>query len=498
MRKLSFEANKDQTVGLCLDTISMNKQALVFCSSKRAAESQAEKISKSLDERKEIWKELSKKILGVLSTPTKQCKRLAMCVEKGVAFHHAGLASKQRELIEDNFRDGVITIICSTPTLAAGLDLPAFRAIIRDSKRFGQRGMAPIPVLEYLQMAGRAGRPGKEDYGEAILVASREEDVETLTEHYIHGEVEDIYSKLAVEPVLRMYVLSLVSSEIIKTEEELEKFFDKTFYAHQFEDKYKLHLTLHRMVGLLREWKFLEGTKDFATADEMNNLSATRLGKRVSEMYLDPLTASIIIDYLDDIENEIELIHLLSCSLEMRPLLRMRVADAEYIQAAKANEEYLIDEGDFYDISQDDYDDTIKTSMFFLDWMNERTEEELLEKYGIRPGEITMKLQRIDWLLYATDELARLTKRQPLLKLIRQVRTRAKHGVKTELIALLAFKGIGRVRARKLFTAGIANVKDVKQASMEKLGSIVGKALAESLKQQVGEPINTETQHTFK
>ena len=66
--------------------------------------------------------------------------------------------TKQRELIEDNFREGVIKIICATPTLAYGLSLPAFRSILKDLRRYGPRGMAYIPVLEYLQMSGRAGR----------------------------------------------------------------------------------------------------------------------------------------------------------------------------------------------------------------------------------------------------------------------------------------------------------------------------------------------------
>ena len=72
----------------------------------------------------------SKKVLKALDNPTKQCKRLALCIAKGIAFHHAGLHSKQRELIEDNFRAGLIKVICSTPTLAFGINMPAFRAVI--------------------------------------------------------------------------------------------------------------------------------------------------------------------------------------------------------------------------------------------------------------------------------------------------------------------------------------------------------------------------------
>jgi helicase len=246
--ELKIQTHKDITTALAKDTISLKKQAIVFCSSKRAAESQAEKVAKTI--KHDVLIELSQKILNTLPTPTKQCKRLSACILKGIAFHHAGLAGKQRELIEDHFRAGDIAIICSTPTLAAGLDMPAFRAIIRDTKRFGARGMQSIPVLEYEQMSGRAGRPGKEDYGEAIIIANKEGDIEHYTEKYINGEVEDIYSKLAVEPVLRTYVLSLVATGFIKNTTELYEFFDNTFYAHQYGDTQKLHAILDRMINI--------------------------------------------------------------------------------------------------------------------------------------------------------------------------------------------------------------------------------------------------------
>jgi helicase len=517
MREEKIIPCKDQTTALSLDTISRKKQALIFCSSKRAAESQAEKIAKAqAKQHKEELQTLSKQILSALSSPTKQCQRLALCVEQGVAFHHAGLTSAQREVLEDGFREGTISVICSTPTLAAGLDLPAFRAIIRDTKRFGQRGMTSIPVLEYEQMAGRAGRPGKEDYGEAIIIAAKEQNVEEYVEEYIHGEVEDIYSKLAVEPVLRTYILSLIATELITNRKELLDFFDKTFYAHQFGDIDKLHASIDRMTLALQKWNCIEGNEQedeeqeqgFRSALEYvqkkkqhkeRELKATTLGKRISEMYLDPLTANQLLEGLEQLHKKPQdktnakqtfaLIHLLCCSLEMRPLLRTRVADVERVEQHKEQEKPFIDEEQFYEISQDNYDDTIKTTLFLLDWVNENSEEQLLETYDVRPGEISAKLGRIDWLCYACEELARIQGYQHIIKILRHIRARLKHGVRSELLTLLHFKGIGRVRARKLFFAGIETISDVKQKDIEILQTLVGKKLAQSLHEQAGNTI---------
>ena len=142
----------DAAINLAFDTLALKKQALIFATSKRSAEKTAEEIAKRV--KNITMRELASKILRALPRPTKQCERLAKCVEKGIAFHHAGLTSKQKETIEDGFRKGKIKIIACTPTLAAGLDLPAFRTILKSLRRYGGRwGMDWIPVLEYEQQS---------------------------------------------------------------------------------------------------------------------------------------------------------------------------------------------------------------------------------------------------------------------------------------------------------------------------------------------------------
>jgi helicase len=489
---------------LALQTLEQNKQAIIFVPSRASAEKTAEEIAKlttfSLPE-------LEQEVLKAASTPTKQCRKLSHAIKKGVAFHHAGLLQAQKELIEDEFRNGKIKIICATPTLAAGLSLPVFRVIIKSLKRFsGSWGMDWIPVLEYLQMAGRAGRPEYEKFGEAVCIAKDDAEKEEIHERYILGKPEAIYSKLAVEPVLRTYLLSLISSGIIRDRNSMKEFFSKTFWAYQFKDLQKLEAIMERMLHLLEEWGFItvsgkEGDNtDFVSAQELNQglpqekLRPTLLGKRVSELYLDPLTARHLLDALaafTEKKNTFSLLQMISHTLEMRPLLRVKSKEQDAIQEelSKRYDFLLKAEPSAYDLEYDDFINSIKTALFFDSWIDEKDEDHLLEKFDIRPGEIRIKQETADWLLYAAEELSALLEYKLAVKELRKLRVRVQHGVKEELLPLLKLQGIGRVRARKLVMHNIKDLGEVKKVDLTTLSQLLGKAVAESVKKQVGEEI---------
>ena len=485
-------------LNIALDTIKISKQALVFVNTKRGAEKTAEDIAKKVKTESIDLKRLSEEILKALSRPTKQCERLASCVKKGIAFHHAGLVAKQRELIEDNFRNGKIKIISCTFTLAYGLDLPAFRAIIKDLRRYSQRGYNFIPVLEYLQMAGRAGRPKFDSFGESIVIANTDAEKEKIYEMYVLGEPEDIFSKLAVEPVLRTYLLSLITANFTRSKKEIMEFFSKTFWAYQFSDIGKLEMVIMKVLDLLAEWEFIiKGGEDFKRADELDDfkVKATIIGKRVAELYIDPLTAHFFICCLREASDkrlsDFSFLQMMSNTLEMRPLLRVKVKEYDKIQERLVIESNFLleNEPSMYEPEYEDFLNSVKTAMMFYDWINEKDEEFLLEEYNIRPGELKAKLNIADWLLYSSEELSKLLHFKSLIKDIIKLRLRLKYGVKEELLPLLKLKQIGRVRARKLYRNKIKDIADVKKVKLEILEQILGKKTALAVKKQVGEDV---------
>ena len=561
------EHYKDSTINIVLDTLEMEKQALVFCNSKRSAEKTAEdisyKVKKISDAEKRKLIELSEKVLNSLPKSTKQCERLARCIKQGIAFHHAGLTMNQKTLVEDGFREDVIKIISCTPTLAFGLDLPAFRVVIKNLGRYGPRGMQPIPVLEYHQMAGRAGRPGKTKWGEAITIASTEAGKEKIMEDFINADAEEIYSKLAVEPVLRSYILSLIATDFVRTRKQIMDFFNKTFWAHQLKDMYELMKKINKMLILLEKFGFIESAKgkaeklkqekvsagekankksnkdnkikeekrdicdEFLSADQIyqeaaglsavetgfsstetgfedveEKFTATELGRRVSELYIDPLTAYEIICGMKRSKTKhvlpISILQMLCVTLEIRPKLRVKVKEYDEIieQMGKYESNMIVLEPSQFDSEYDDYVNAFKTALFFNDWIEENDEEFLLEKYDVRPGEIRAKLESANWLLYAAIELGKILgvknigdKKKSMVAELTKIRLRMKYGVKEELLTLLKLKSIGRVRARKMHKFGIKDLGDIKKANIITLAQLVGKKTAIAIKDQVGEKV---------
>ncbi|MFH0949058.1 MAG: DEAD/DEAH box helicase [Candidatus Aenigmatarchaeota archaeon] len=498
--KSELPGSGEPEILLASDTLKKGKQALVFVSTRRSAEASAERIGKKIvhlltqDEKNKL-KKISLQVLKSLSTPTKQCRRLADIVANGAAFHHAGLVAKQRALIEENFRSGFIKIICATPTLAFGMNLPAWRVVVRDVKRYGNYGIDYLPVLDVHQMAGRAGRPKYDKDGEAILIAKTQNEADELAERYISGKPEPIYSKLATEPMLRFYTLALIASGTERMS-GLESVFSKTFFAHQYGDMKEVTDKLENILIELKSYGFIkiqesnfDSTaygKEFVPAFDITadkKLKATDIGKRVSELYLDPLSAHKIINSIHEGKtDELKMFMSINSCAESMPLLRAKQKD-DFLEEELMNS--MIETPDPWNYDYEEFLDIFKTSLMFIDWANEITEDKLLEKYGIAPGELYAKTTNAEWLLYAASEMARLLEKKEAAGKFSKLRLRIKYGAKEELLRLVAMKGIGRVRARLLYKNSIRSLLDIKKSSIETLQKILGsKKLAEQLKSQ--------------
>ncbi|XP_035788115.1 helicase POLQ-like [Anopheles albimanus] len=176
-RSLRFEDYTDELrridpdgiVGLILQVIPTGS-CLVFCPTKRMCENLSAMLAKHLPATLvEHRAEEKAKLIKSLAEDGSVAPILPQSFRVGVAYHHAGLTQDERRTIEDAFRAGVLSLIVCTSTLAAGVNLPAQRVIIRSP----YIGTSFLTLSRYKQMVGRAGRAGFGEKGDSILVCAQ-------------------------------------------------------------------------------------------------------------------------------------------------------------------------------------------------------------------------------------------------------------------------------------------------------------------------------------
>jgi len=335
---------------------------------------------------------------------------------------------------------------------------------------------------EILHNCGRAGRPKYDDEGQAISIAKQPGMKQDILERYILGEAERIQSKLNVEPVLRMHTLALIASKFCSSMDELVSFYEKTFYAHQFGDMSSVEEKIRKVVDTLDDYDFVD-----AEAFE-----ATKIGRKVSDLYIDPDSAHLMLKGLERADGsetrDISYLFMLSRTSELSPKMRVKDKEwSEYERMLMDAEPYLLEETpQEWDVEYETFMNCMKTAMMMNSWISEMDEEQIMNEFGIAPGGIRAKMQNADWLLYSSKELARM-KGLDVDKDLEKLRIRLKHGIDEELLSLVKYDQIGRVRARKLYDYGIRNKRDIKEVNFEKLKKLIGKKTAGLLKEQVGE-----------
>ncbi|XP_007447589.1 PREDICTED: LOW QUALITY PROTEIN: helicase POLQ-like [Lipotes vexillifer] len=221
----------DHLVALVTEVIP-NYSCLVFCPTKKNCENVAEMICKILSkeylkhkekEKHEVIKNLKNISSGNL------CPVLKHTIPFGVAYHHSGLTSDERKLLEEAYSAGVLCLFTCTSTLAAGVNLPARRVILRApyvAKEFLKRN-------QYKQMIGRAGRAGIDSTGESILILQEKDKQQVL--ELISRPLENCYSQLVQEFTkgIQTLFLSLIGLKIATNLSDIYHFMSGTFFGVQ-------------------------------------------------------------------------------------------------------------------------------------------------------------------------------------------------------------------------------------------------------------------------
>ena len=474
----------DVIVKIVEKAIEDNSQALSFVSTRRFTESLATYVAKKIDkkttkEQKQKFKQVADKLLEVPkkkgSLPTTTCLKLAEAAEKGVVFHHAGLFNEQKEIIEDEFRNGNILMITATPSLMYGVNLPSKYVVIRDHTRWTSNGPASIPVFDYEQMSGRAGRPQYDDVGYSYLVAKTMDEAFDLEARYVNGEIELTNSKLIDnKDAIYKQIIAQIASSLSKNLDNLNDFFGKTLYGFQMKNNPSMSMFAQDSLN----WE-LESALEFLLQNGIiratpEGLKTTDFGNLIAKSNYAVETAVKIKEYVSTMEklNPAEMIYALAETPDL-PLISFKGRKSKDPVRDKLSECGLF----AVDIGNPE-----ATAVSLIEWIDERNEYEIENAYNVYSASTRRSAYEASRLVKFAKNTLEVLGNYSNLKDMDYLSARLYYGVKEDIIPLVVgVKRLGRKRARLLMKTFGDNLSEASEKDLQKVEGI-GPKLAGKVK----------------
>lgn len=474
----------DVIVKIVEKAIEDNSQALSFVSTRRFTESLATYVAKKIDkkttkEQKQKFKQVADKLLEVPkkkgSLPTTTCLKLAEAAEKGVVFHHAGLFNEQKEIIEDEFRKGNILMITATPSLMYGVNLPSKYVVIRDHTRWTSNGPASIPVFDYEQMSGRAGRPQYDDVGYSYLVAKTMDEAFDLEARYVNGEIELTNSKLIDnKDAIYKQIIAQIASSLSKNLDDLNDFFGKTLYGFQMKNNPSMSMFAQDSLN----WE-LESALEFLLQNGIiratpEGLKTTDFGNLIAKSNYAVETAVKIKEYVSTMEklNPAEMIYALAETPDL-PLISFKGRKSKDPVRDKLSECCLF----AVDIGNPE-----ATAVSLIEWIDERNEYEIENAYNVYSASTRRSAYEASRLVKFAKNTLEVLGNYSNLKDMDYLSARLYYGVKEDIIPLVVgVKRLGRKRARLLMKTFGDNLSEASEKELQKVEGI-GPKLAGKVK----------------
>ncbi len=474
----------DVIVKIVEKAIEDNSQALSFVSTRRFTESLATYVAKKIDkkttkEQKQKFKQVADKLLEVPkkkgSLPTTTCLKLAEAAEKGVVFHHAGLFNEQKEIIEDEFRKGNILMITATPSLMYGVNLPSKYVVIRDHTRWTSNGPASIPVFDYEQMSGRAGRPQYDDVGYSYLVAKTMDETFDLEARYVNGEIELTNSKLIDnKDAIYKQIIAQIASSLSKNLDDLNDFFGKTLYGFQMKNNPSMSMFAQDSLN----WE-LESALEFLLQNGIiratpEGLKTTDFGNLIAKSNYAVETAVKIKEYVSTMEklNPAEMIYALAETPDL-PLISFKGRKSKDPVRDKLSECGLF----AVDIGNPE-----ATAVSLIEWIDERNEYEIENAYNVYSASTRRSAYEASRLVKFAKNTLEVLGNYSNLKDMDYLSARLYYGVKEDIIPLVVgVKRLGRKRARLLMKTFGDNLSEASEKDLQKVEGI-GPKLADKVK----------------
>ena len=509
-------------------TIKENGQILIFTTDRASAESIASKLAFSMQNSKNFTDYLSTYDIkdieaSYISKMRLKDEKLAAAMVNGVAFHHAGLDLQKRKLVEDAYKSGKIKILLSTTTLIAGVNLPASLVIFDSLSYWNGVNKQMMTKRDFLNGCGRAGRPGYETRGRALIMAS---SIASAIQ-FISRPLEEVESQFTLDTLV-FQTLSIIkrNADIKKqytTIKDIDSFFRHSFY---FSCGFKVDIQSYirqllnmDMISFYRGPRqpgtgankshdrnamstltenYVKGNRSNAIDDQSDNaFCITRLGYETIRFYLNPRTGFLIRSMLFASESclsktkfdstgfflrmgipskitVLSFIHTLMHAKEMQNLWKTTKRKDDEMGFVRDHFEEIMVNQTMY-LQQKLTEDERKclcTTMAFYDKLNmsdiERrtTFESLYPRFG--RGDFAGLQENMEWLVGATLRIANVILNSnaesfvEITKMLSTLSRRINAGmVKGDLLELCGIREIGRIRSFALVNAGIKSLKQL-------------------------------------
>ncbi|XP_015480667.1 helicase POLQ-like isoform X2 [Parus major] len=485
------KADPDHIIALVTEVIP-KYSCLIFCSTKKSCENVASMVCKYLKKEFRAHREKEKedliKSLKSVGNGT-VCPVLKQTIPFGIAYHHSGLTNDERKSIEEAYSSGVLCLLACTATLAAGVNLPARRVILRAP----YVGNDFLKKHQYKQMIGRAGRAGIDSAGESILIVQEKD--KHLVQDLVHSPLENCYSNLLLELTkgMQSLLLSLVGLKIAVTHEEIDNFMLCTLLGVQ-QQLLSKEKSLSEIIkdGLenLIEKGLLKGRISEKDYNSKSTLTITPLGKATYKGSIDLAYCNLLYRDLKKgleglvLESNLHLLYLSTpydmtstCSpdwmIYLRQFNQLSAAEQKVADIVGVPESFITKKASGQAIRK--HVDNAVVNRFYLTFvlytlLKDTNIWSVSEKFNMSRGYVQNLLNSAasfaSCLLRFCEELEEFWVYKALLT---ELTKRLTYCVKTELIPLMEVAGVLEARAKQLYNAGYKTLAHLANANPETL-----------------------------
>ncbi|KAL1915366.1 uncharacterized protein VTP21DRAFT_6824 [Calcarisporiella thermophila] len=476
VRRLHIEKKRidpDYLIPICYEVTSQGNSVLIFCHSKSACESCAKFISEWLlvESSETALLKRAEIIQRLKNCPAGLDPLLDYTVQKGIAFHHAGLTVEEREIIEDGYRAGIINVLTATCTLASGVNLPARRVIFRSPKI----GTVFLDAQNYKQMKGRAGRKGKDTLGESIILCKDYEIARV--KKLVQAELQPVKSCLREENRgMKRALLEVIAGSVVSLRDDVDHYIRCTLLYKEVESLDKVKTVANTALDFLRENEFIIEIE----VDGKVSYQPTKLGTATVASALSPEEGLHVVyhvtpTYIDIQPSWQDYMRIFNSLSEVDMLVAHLVGVKGAYITRRAHGAPENDKGPekkkMVAIHRRFF-----AAMILNDLVHEVPFSDLVMKYQVNRGTIqALQLTSSSFAAMITTFCQRLGWNN-LAIILSQFQDRVNFGVEKELCELARIPYVKGSRARVLYSAGFRTIASLATATPEEIMTHLAKA----------------------